>query len=214
MTGRDAIVERLLDRHGRTFCAELGIAIEKNTPAPLFQWLIAADLYSTRISNRLAEAGAKALFEAGLTTPETLIEAGWERRVELLNGAGFARMDESYARMIGEAADLLIERYHGDLRKLRDAAGRDPKEEIRLLKEFKGIGDAGAAIFCREAQHVWDELHPFADKKALQAAKALGVGNSAEDLAGFVDRKDFPRLVAALVRCSLAGDAEDIRAAA
>ncbi|PWE17459.1 hypothetical protein DDZ18_07200 [Marinicauda salina] len=213
MAERNAIVERLLDRHGRTFCAELGVAIGKNTPAPLFQWLVAADLYSTRIGNRLAEAGAKALFDAGLTTPDKLAEAGWERRVKLLNAAGFARMDESYARMIGEAAELLIEKYHGDLRELREAAGRDPKQEIRLLQEFKGIGEAGAAIFCREVQAVWEELHPFADRKALEAAKALGLGSSAEDLAKLVDRADFPRLVAALVRCSLAGDADEIRAA-
>ena len=61
MTSRKAIADALMDRHGRTFCAELGIDIAKNTAAPLFQWLIAANLYSTRISNRLAEAGALSL---------------------------------------------------------------------------------------------------------------------------------------------------------
>jgi hypothetical protein len=46
--------------------------------------------------------------------------------------------------------------------------GRAPTPE-----EFKGIGDAGADIFCREVQIVWDELYPFADRKALATASKL-----------------------------------------
>jgi hypothetical protein len=51
------------------------------------------------------------------------------------------------------------------------------RRECKLLKEFKGIGDVGANIFCREAQIAWDELYPFADRKALvvsQEARPAG----------------------------------------
>ena len=35
------------------------------------------------------------------------------------------------------AADMLLEKYGGDMEKLREAAGRDPEQEKKLLKEFK-----------------------------------------------------------------------------
>jgi hypothetical protein len=82
--------------------------------------------------------------------------------------------------------------------------------ERRLLQEFKGIGETGAAIFCREVQSAWPELYPFADAKALDAAKKLGLGDDAKALARLVDKRDFPRLVAALIRTSLAKDYDAI----
>ncbi len=75
--------------------------------------------------------------------------------------------------MLGDTAQFLLEKYDGDLRKLRAEAGRDPKIERKLLKECKGIGDTGVDIFFREAQSAWGELRPFADKKALKAAGKL-----------------------------------------
>lgn len=65
--------------------------------------------------------------------------------------------------------------------------------ERRFLKEFKGIGEVGADIFCREVQSVWDELFPFADARALAAAAHLGLPAAAGELAALVDRRDFPR---------------------
>jgi hypothetical protein len=78
------------------------------------------------------------------------------------------------------------------------------------LKEFKGIGDVGTDIFCREVQTVWDELFPFADKKALAAAQRLGLGDDAGALAKLVSRHDFPRLLAALIRTGLSKDYESV----
>ena len=80
-----------------------------------------------------------------------------------------------------------------------------------LLKQFKGIGDVGADIFCREAQIVWDELYPFADRKALDTAHRLRLPTSGGGLARLVDRRDLPRLLAGLVRVALAGEADEIR---
>ncbi|HZU91344.1 MAG TPA: hypothetical protein VE993_18980 [Stellaceae bacterium] len=202
----------LLARHGRTYCGELHIPIEKNTPSALFRWLCAAVLFSHRISAELARRAAAALAAAGWTSPRRLAQASWEERVRVLNRAGYARYDESAARMLGEDALLLLQRYRGDLRNLRERALRDPAAERRLLKEFKGIGEVGADIFCREVQGVWDELYPFADKRALAAARRLGLAADARALVALVDRHDFPRLVAALIRTSLAGDYEEILA--
>ncbi|MDX6752272.1 hypothetical protein SH611_20905 [Geminicoccaceae bacterium 1502E] len=212
--GRKAVVRVLLERHGRPYAEELGIDLARNTPSPLFRWLVASLLLSARISGRIALAAAAALSRAGWRTPRRMAEAGWEARVRVLNRSGYARYDESTSRMLGDSCALLLDRYGGDLRRLREAAGRDPARERELLKEFKGIGEVGADIFFREIQPCWEEHFPFADKRALGAAAVLGLGDDAAALAGLVPRKDFPRLVTALVRTDLEGDAKDVLEAA
>jgi hypothetical protein len=210
------IVEALLARHGRTFAEELRIDAAKGTPAPLFQLLVVSILFSARIGHQIALEAARALFAQGWRTPQKLASATWARRVRVLNRAGYARYDESTSRMLGDTCALLLERYRGDLRNLREEAERDPKRERRLLKEFKGLGDVGVDIFFREAQVAWDELRPFADRRALDAARQLGLGSDVEALARLVDGgpQDFARLTAALVRVRLERDAEAVLAAA
>ena len=203
--------EALLRRHGTTFAAELGVDPARNTPAPLFRWFCAALLMSAPISAEIALAAARALAEAGWTTAEKMRDSRWKDRVKVLNGAGYGRYDERTARMLGEAAEMLCDRYGGDLRRLRAEAGCDPQAERRLLKEFKGIGDVGADIFFREVQTAWDELYPFADGRALKAAHEFGLPDTAEGLAGVARSEGLPRLLAALIRADLAGDGpEDI----
>ncbi len=69
-------------------------------------------------------------------------------------------------------------------------------------------------IFFREVQDAWDELYPFADARAREAAVELGLPKTPGALARLVGRKDFTRLVAALVRSRLAHDEEEVAAAA
>ncbi len=209
-----ATVAALLDRHGRTYADELGIDLAKGTPSPLFRWLCASMLYSARISADIATAAARAMADAGWTTAEHLRDSTWGDRVRVIDRAGYARYDERTSRMFGELADVVLDRWGGDLRRLRDEADRDPAQERRLLKELKGIGDVGVDIFFREAQVAWEELSPFADRKALGAAGALGLPEDADGLGRLADREadgDLPRLVAALVRCALAKDADELR---
>jgi endonuclease III len=211
---KDRIVATLLERHGRTYAEELGIRLERGTPSVLFRWLCAATLLSARIGAEAAMQATRALAKQGWTTAEKMAATSWEQRTRTLNEAGYARYDESSSRMLGDTAELLLDKYRGDLRQLRAAAERDPQRERTLLKECKGIGDVGADIFCREAQVAWDELFPFADRRALQAAGRLGLDDDAGRLAKRVSRKDYPRLLAALVRTGLAKDFDEVLEAA
>ena len=205
------LVAALLAKHGRTYCDELAIDIARNTPSVLFRWLCATILFSARISAATAMAAATALTRQGWTSARKMAASTWEERTHVLNAAGYARYDESTATKLGEDANFLLDQYGGDLRRLRERAGRDPAEEHRLIQEFKGIGPVGGDIFCREMQIVWQELYPFADALALNTAKQLKLGDSAQSLSALVGRDDFPRLVAALVRTHLAGDYDDVR---
>ncbi len=143
-----------------------------------------------------------------------MARSSWQARVRVLNDAGYARFDEKTSTMLGDASNLLIERYGGDLRRLRQRAERKPAEERRLLEEINGIGDVGVDIFFRDVQAAWPELRPFADRKALDGARRIGLPARAADLAELVDEQDFPRLVTALVRMELAGDSDQVVAAA
>lgn len=205
-----AIVGIVLEVHGETFADALGIDLGRGGATALFQWLVASMLFAKRIRAAVALRAAAALFRQGWTTPEALAAATWEDRTFVLNQAGYARYDESTSRRLADMAQALRTAYGGDLRRLRRAARREPEEERRLLKAFKGIGDVAVDIFWREVQGVWRELYPFADRRALAAARALGLGDDAASLAGLVTPAAFPRLVAALVRTDLAGDAQQI----
>jgi endonuclease III len=211
---KNAIVREVLRRHPKSPADQLHIDVGRNTPGPLYQWLICSLLFSARIAADQAQSAAQALFDHGWRTPKKMAEVTWAERVKVLNRAGYARYDESTSRYIAETTDLLLERYGGDLRKLREAAERDPERERQLLKQFKGVGEVGADIFFREAQIAWDEVHPFADRRALETARRLGLGGSAADLARRVDRRALPRLLAGLVRVDLNDEADEVLAAA
>lgn len=198
------IVKALLEQHGETFAHELRIHIERNTPAPLFQLLCASLLFSARIATGNAAEASRALVKAGLTTPQKMAEASWQDRVDVITWHGYKRYDERTSTLLGETAQTVLDKYDGDLRKLREAAGRDVEKEKKLLTQFKGIGKVGADIFLREVQGVWDEAYPYADQRVLKAAKQLNLGSDPQELSKLVSRKDFSRLVAALLRVDLA----------
>lgn len=203
-------VAALLERHGRLFSAEAGVDLSRNSPSALFRWLCFSLLASARISADIAMRAAQALADEGWTTADKLADSTWRERTDVLNRAGYARYDESTSRMLGDTVALLLDEYGGDLRKLRAHAERDAEVERKLLMQCKGIGEVGADIFFREAQIVWDEHYPFADKVALRAAAKLDLGHNGKALAAHVDAGDYPRLVAALIRAELAGDHDEI----
>jgi endonuclease III len=208
------VVRALLERHGTTYAEEIGIRLGRGGPSPLFRLLCAALLLSARISADLAVAAARALADQGWTTPRKLADATWAQRTKVLNRAGYARYDERTSRMLADSAEHLLDAYGGDLRRLRDAADRDPAEERRRLQEFKGIGEVGADVFLREVQRVWPELRPYFDRRALASARKLRLPADPDALAGLAPRGDTARLAAALVRAGLAKDHGEIRAGA
>ncbi len=207
---RSAIERELLDRHGMTYAEELRTNLARETPSELFKLLVASILFSARIGARQGARAARALFKEGWTTARKMADSPWEQRVRVLSGNGYARYDERTATMLGQASELLLERCGGDLRKLREEAGRDPARERALLRQLKGLGNVGVDIFFREVQVVWEELYPFADERALSEARRLGLPGDSKALARGHDRQTFARLVAALVRSSLAKDQDEI----
>ncbi len=203
------MVRALVDAHGRTYAEEAGIRL-KDTPQPLYRLLVLSHLLSARIRGSIAVATARALYDAGLRNPRRMADADWQERVDALGRGGYRRYDERTATQLGEAAQLLTERWGGDLRRLREEADGDLGELRRLLREFPGVGPTGADIFLREAQLVWPEAGPTLDRKALQGAERLGLPSDPDRLLGLAGTTEPAVLAAALVRAAVDKDvAED-----
>jgi endonuclease III len=200
-----AVLHALLDDHGRTYAEEAGIKL-RDTPQPLYRLLVLAHLLSARIRASVAVAAARELSDAGMRSPQAMREASWQDRVDALGRGGYRRYDERTATQLGDGAELLIERYGGDLRRMRERAGGDVDELRGLLREVPGIGPAGADIFLREVQSVWPEAGPLLDEKALQGARRLGVGDDPGTLLKLADDSDAAHLAAGLVRAALDKD--------
>lgn len=196
-------VDRLLERHGRTYASQAGITL-RNKPSPLYQLLVLTTLSATRISADVAAATARELFKAGWRTPQRMKESTWQERVDALGRGGYRRYDESTATRLEASADLLLDRYHGDLRRVRPSHGGVDDLE-KAIAEFPGIGPTGAAIFTREVQAVWPEVGPRFDRRALDRAEQLGLPTVPDRLGKLAPRGRVADLASALVRDALDG---------
>lgn len=194
-------VRALLDRHGQTFAEQAGIRLT-DEPSPLYRLLVLSTLLSTRISADIAVHAARELSAAGWRTPQRMLAATWQQRVDALGRGRYRRYDESTATRLGDGAGLLLDRWDGDLRRLHEDAG-NVDGVLKRLQEFPGIGPTGAAIFTREVQGVWPSAAPFFDRRALAGAERAGVPTAPEALSALVPATDLPRLAAALVRVAL-----------
>jgi hypothetical protein len=191
-----------MDRYGSTFAEEAGIRLA-DRPGPLYQLLVLTTLLSARISAGVAVAAARALFGSGYRTPEAMARATWQQRVDALGRGHYRRYDERTATELGDEARLCLDRWHGDLRRLRAEADGRVRPLRSMLIEFSGIGPTGADIFAREVQGVWPEYRPYLDRKVTAGAAKLGLPGKPESLAALVGAADLPRLASALVRVAL-----------
>jgi endonuclease III len=198
----EAIAERVLERHGRTFADEAGIRLA-DQPAALFQLLVLALLLSTRIGAGIAVAAASALQSAGWTTPQRMREAPRSAVIAALGRSGYRRYDERTATRLREMAGVVLEKYGGDLRRLAARADQDADRARALVQEFNGIGPTGAAVFLREVQAVWAWVRPYLDTRAIHGAERVGLPTDASALAELVPPDELARFAAALVRVSL-----------
>ncbi|MFK0292684.1 endonuclease [Streptomyces sp. NPDC090442] len=198
----DETVAELLSAYGRTYAEEAGITL-RDKPAPLYQLLVLTVLCSIRIKAEIAAGAARELFAAGLRTPRAMADSGWRVRVDALGRAHYVRYDESTATALGRGAEFVLDRWHGDLRRMWAEAGGERGQLAGLVQEVPRIGPVGAGIFCREAQAVWPGLRPFFDERSCATAKELGLPHTARGLGALVRPEDAARLAAALVRVGL-----------
>jgi endonuclease III len=205
MSAHRDVIDRLLDRAGQTYCEQAGFTL-RDRPSPLWQLVVLATVLAKPIGADLAVSAAAELRRAGATTPRRTLELTWQQRVDALVRAHYRRFDESTATRLAESARVVLDRWHGDLRRLAEDSRHDPGKARTLLQELPGIGPAGADIVLREAQEVWTWARPYLDERALDGAARVGLPTDATELAGLVPGPNLARLAAALVRITLDDD--------
>jgi hypothetical protein len=194
----------LLDTAGETFAAEAGITLA-DKPAPLYRLLVLAVLLSSRVQAKLGTRACRELVDSGLGSPERMCDADRQEVFDALSRAKFLSKEQT-TDALQQGADLVADRWKGDLRGMRTAADGSAAALADLLTEVPRLGPVGADIFIREVQQVWPEFRPHLDGKATDGAKAVGLPTDPAELAELVDGDELARFSAALVRANLDDD--------
>lgn len=173
-------VASLLSKYGALPLQQSLPGTTSPTPKTLLALLLNAILSSTRISHELAAKSVACLIEADYHDIHVLKKASWEEKTVVLTKGGYTRYREKTATALDELADLILEKYDGDLNNLAQQNNSEPAKIRAALKEIKGLGDVGVDIFFGTAQGVWPCLAPFVDPRSLKTAEQLGLGTVEE----------------------------------
>lgn len=150
---------------------ELGLDLSKVEDR--FKWFLASVLLARRISARTAKQTYLCFEQEEMTSPDAILEAGWNRLVEVLDSGGYTRYDYSTATNLLEIAKTLKEKY-GDLEKLHAESSNATDLENRL-QEFRGVGPVGVNIFLRELRGTWEKAKPKPSFVAVEMARKIGL---------------------------------------
>lgn len=202
-------LRKLIEWQGRTYSSELGIRLEKNTDEEVFKWFLASILFGARISENIVKNTYYQFREANLLSPRAIVDAGWDRLVQVLDSGGYVRYDFKTADKLLEVMGNLLTLYQGSLLKLHEQARDAHDLELRIQGLGKGIGEVTTQIFLRELRGIWKKAQPPLSTFARQSARSLGWLNGESDslmkLLQFwkqdgQNENDFPVMEAALVR--------------
>jgi endonuclease III len=105
-------------------------------------------LFGKPIQQEVARRAFFELAREGLVTPQAILDAGWDRLVEVLDRGHYVRFDFSTATKLLEVCRALRERYGSLSSLLRASESR--ADLARRLQEFTGVGPTTARIFLRD----------------------------------------------------------------
>lgn len=165
------LIEKLLNFP--TYSQELGLNLNKEEDR--FKWFLASILFAKRISTKIARRTFQEFERAGIVTPEDIINAGWDKLVQILDSGGYVRYDFSTASNLLNIAGELKAR-HGSLQNLYEQSLNSRDLEKKLL-EFKGVGPTTINIFLRELKGIWKKAKPPISTLAREVASNLGLSS-------------------------------------
>ncbi len=136
------------------YSADLGIDVRSGKEEELFKWFLACLLFGKPIQQEVARRTYGEFVKEGLLTPESILRAGWDKLVEVLDRGHYVRYDFSTAAKLLEVCKSLTEQY-GTVTGLLDQA-RNRADLSQRLQSFKGVGPVTARIFLRDIKTVRD----------------------------------------------------------
>lgn len=206
---------RRLVASGRGFAEAYGLRVTNN-PGSLFQVLCLAVLLRRTGDAARATASAIALRDRGWDSAARMARSRVADRSEVLRERGWRRGDATELAIgLGDLAQTVVDRYRGDLRRLRVGARYQPARERQLLAALPAVDDLVVDLFLRDTQALWPEVSPVADRRALAAARRLGLGHTARDLVTLAGDRRSERLawlVGALARTDVENRYREVQA--
>jgi endonuclease III len=166
------------------------LALDLTKPEDRFKWFLASVLFAKRISAETAKETYLCFEQEELTSPDAILQASWDRLVEVLDSGGYTRYDFSTATNLLGIAKKLKEKY-GSLERLHTES-TSPRDLEKRLQEFKGVGPVGVNIFLRELRGIWEKAKPTPSPMAVVTAQKIGL-----------DPEDIERYESQLVRLNL-----------
>jgi len=141
----------------KIYAKELGIDLSSKQEAEYFKWFLACLLFGKPIQQEVAKRTYFEFVNDGLTNPDAIIQAGWDKLVEILDKGHYVRFDYSTATKLLDVCRTLKEKYGTITNLLKQVQSID--ELSSRLQEFKGIGQKTAKIFLRDIRPVFLEYH-------------------------------------------------------
>jgi len=130
------------------YSKDLGIDLSVKKESELFKWFLASILFGKPIQQEVARRTYFEFIREGLTSPEAILNAGWDKLVKVLDQGHYIRYDFSTATKLLEICKILKKEY-GTLTNLFTGSSN-----LRVLRnsllEFKGIGPVTTDIFLRD----------------------------------------------------------------
>ena len=133
---------------GKIYSTELGINLKSKSEKELFKWFLACLLFGRPIQQNVAKETYFEFKKSGLTTPNKILDAGWDRLVKVLDAGHYVRYDFSTATKLLEICKAFKKEY-GTLTRLIKLS-KNANDLSKRLQEFKGIGPVTAKIFIRD----------------------------------------------------------------
>ena len=141
----------------KIYAKEQGIDLSSKQEAEYFKWFLACLLFGKPIQQEVAKRTYFEFVNDGLTNPDAIIQAGWDKLVEVLDKGHYVRFDYSTATKLLDVCRALKEKYGTITDLLKQVQSTD--ELSSRLQEFKGIGQKTAEIFLRDIRPVFLEYH-------------------------------------------------------
>jgi endonuclease III len=171
--------EKFLRENSKPYSEILSIDL-RDGDSEFFKWFLASILYSKPIREETASYTYRLFEKNGLTTPQLILKAGWDRLVGVLDEGGYTRYDFSTADRLIDICETLIKHYNGSLNFLYKESSGSIDLERRLEELGKGIGPVTISVFLRDMRLVWREADPAPTPKVRAAMKALRISNLKE----------------------------------
>lgn len=132
------------------YAKELGIDLASGSEDEYFKWFLACLLFGKPVQQGVAKRAYLELVQEGITSPEAILKAGWDKLVEVLDRGHYVRYDFSTATKLLDVSSALKERYGTFGALLKESKTVD--ELSSRLQEFKGVGPKTVAIFLRDME--------------------------------------------------------------